>query len=445
MRWIRLLYLINGLSVGSLYFFIPVLLAAKGYDPALIGLTAGLGSVAYTVAMPLWGHLGDEVLGPRRALQVASVPAAVFALGLGMPLPFPAILLCQLIVSIGGSPALALTDAMAVPVMADPSREYSRIRILTSIGAAAGAVGFGAVYTFTGYMVAPLMFVALMAITIVCAELVPLGRGSGRSRRALEVSAAGMRAASNASHGGRFGSVGEAFVVRPRLAAVLVSTTLIFTGVMSAGTYLGLRVSDLGGGPIQVGLANGIASGAEVPGMFLAAALMNVIGARRLLTLSALGFAACTASWIWLTDTLVIMAIRFVSGIFFAGMIVSLVLVVASMLPRRLQSTGQTLLQACTFGLAAILANTFGGVLYQVGGPMGVFGGGALCAVAGGLFALVALPGGPAVAVAPERGPEPATRPGPLPEPAPDLVPEEVPEPALENAPASLASELPAA
>jgi MFS family permease len=234
---------------------------------------------------------------------------------------------------------------------------------------------------------------------------------------------------------------------------VLVSVTLIFTGVMSAGTYLGLRVSDLGGGPIQVGLANGIASGAEVPGMFLAAALMNVIGARRLLTLASLGFAACTASWIWLTNTLVIMAIRFVSGIFFAGMVVSLVLVIAAMLPRRLQSTGQTLLQACSFGVAAILANMLGGVLYQVGGPMGVFGGGALCAVAGGLFALVALPSGPAIVVAPERGPEPARRRGSVPEPAPesapqpatDLTPEPAPEPALESAPASLTSELPAA
>jgi MFS family permease len=441
MRWIRLLYLVNGLSVGSLYFFIPVLLAAKGYDPALIGLTAGLGSVAYTVAMPLWGHLGDEILGPRRAMQVASIPAAIFALGLGMPLPFPAILLCQMIVAIGGSPALALTDAMAVPVMADPSREYSKIRILTSIGAAVGAVGFGAVYSFTGYMVAPLLFVALMAITIVCVELVPLGRDSGRSRRAVERKAGATPQVR--SRGGRFGSVGEAFVVRPRLAAVLVAVTLIFTGVMSAGTYLGLRVSDLGGGPIQVGLANGIASSAEVPGMFLGAALINVIGARRLLTLSSLGFAACVASWIWLTDTFVIMAIRFVSGIFFAGMIVSLVLVVASMLPRRLQSTGQTLLQACTFGVAAILANTLGGVLYQYGGPLGVFGGGALCAVVGGLFALVALPRESDVTVAPEPGPETHRERSPnlAPEPAPELAL----EPVLESTPSSLASELPAA
>jgi MFS family permease len=406
MRWIRLLYLVNGLSIGSLYFFIPVLLDAKGYDPALIGLTTGLGSVAYTLSMPGWGHLGDELLGPRRTLQLASIPAAVFSLGLGLPLPVPAILVCQLLVAAGGSPAMALTDAMAVPMMKDPSREYSKIRILTSLGAAIGAVGFGGVYTLTGYMVAPLFFVALMAVTIVGAQLVPLGRDSARSRRRAPGHGVAGRGAAVRNRD-RFGSVGEAFRVRPRLAAVLASVTLIFTGVMAAGTYLALRVSDLGGGALAVGFANGIASSAEVPGMFLGAALIPVLGARRLLTLSALGFAACMASWIWLTDTPTLMAVRFVSGIFFAGMIVSLVLVVASMLPRRLQSTGQTLLQACSFGVSAILANPLGGLLYQFGGPLGVFGGGALCAVAGGLLALVVLPGGAVSAVEPEPEPEP--------------------------------------
>jgi MFS family permease len=439
MRWIRVLFLLNGLSVAALYFFLPVLLEAKGYDPALIGLTTGLGSLSYTVALPIWGHVGDDVLGPRRTLQLASVPAAVFALGLGMPLAYPLILLCQLAVTAGGSPTLALTDAMAVPVMRDPSREYSKIRILTSIGAAGGAMGFGAVYTLTGYTFAPLTFAVLMILTILCAQLVPLGRDSKRNRRRADLAAGAVLAGAaviapaapgagsatqpqpQSGEGHRFGSVGEAFVVRPRLAAVLVSVTLIFTGVMSAATYLGLRVSDLGGGPFQVGLANGIASSAEVPGMFLAASLITVIGGRRLLTVSSLGFAACMASWIWLTNTVVIMVIRFISGIFFAGMIVSLVLVIATMLPRRLQSTGQTLLQACSFGVAAILANTLGGVLYQYGGPMGVFGGGALCAVVGGLLALVALPGGAISSVEPGPGPDAEDAPSPSPPLSPGI------------------------
>jgi hypothetical protein len=63
------------------------------------------------------------------------------------------------------------------------------------------------------------------------------------------------------------------------------------------------------------------------------------------------------------------------------------------MLPFKLQSTGQTLFQAAAFGVAAILANLLGGILYAGAGPLGVFGGGALCAIIGGVVGLAAIPG----------------------------------------------------
>jgi hypothetical protein len=62
------------------------------------------------------------------------------------------------------------------------------------------------------------------------------------------------------------------------------------------------------------------------------------------------------------------------------------------MLPAGLQSTGQTLLQACSYGGGAIMANFLGGMLYGTAGPIGVFGGGAICAVVGGVIGFLALP-----------------------------------------------------
>jgi MFS family permease len=94
------------------------------------------------------------------------------------------------------------------------------------------------------------------------------------------------------------------------------------------------------------------------------------------------------------------MITRFISGIFFSGILVSFVLTIAAMLPHRLQATGQTLFQSACFGVGAILANLLGGILYQTAGPLGVFGGGALCAVVGGLVGIIALP---ALAEAPDE------------------------------------------
>ena len=130
MRWLRALYLSNGFAVGALYGFVPVLLLSKGFDPALIGLTTSLGSVGYSLALPAWGHVGDILTGPRRALQLACIPAAVFALGLSAPLPIWAVIVCQVVISAGAGPTAALTDAMTIPVLANASREYSRLRLL---------------------------------------------------------------------------------------------------------------------------------------------------------------------------------------------------------------------------------------------------------------------------------------------------------------------------
>jgi MFS family permease len=97
-------------------------------------------------------------------------------------------------------------------------------------------------------------------------------------------------------------------------------------------------------------------------------------------------------SWIFVVDVGPILVTRFIAGIFFSGVLVAFVLTISRMLPAGLQSTGQTLLQASCYGGGAILANFLGGILYGTLGPIGVFGGGAICALVGGAIGLFALP-----------------------------------------------------
>jgi MFS transporter, PPP family, 3-phenylpropionic acid transporter len=402
MRWLRMLYLANGFAVGALYGFVPVLLLSKGFDPALIGLATSLGSVAYSFALPAWGHVGDILTGPRRALQLACIPAAVFALGLSAPLPMVAVIACLVVVTAGGGPTPALTDAMAMPILANASREYARLRLLSSFGGAAMAIACGLLYSRTGYVAAPFVYIFTMGLMIFSAHKLPLGRDSERHRKAR--GAVEGRAHSTPTRG-RFGSVGEALLGRPRLLAVLASALLIFIGFMAAATYISVRISDLGGGAVEVGLSNGLAWGAEIPGLILAGWLVARVGLRPVLGASAAGFAACLASWIVFVDAGSILLTRFVSGIFFGGILITFVLTIAQLLPGRLQSTGQTLFQAVAFGVAAVVANLVGGVLYSLAGPLGVFGGGAICTLAGGALGLVAVP--KVLTVPVTTGPEP--------------------------------------
>ena len=232
----------------------------------------------------------------------------------------------------------------------------------------------------TGYLFAPFVYVLVIAAILGSVRFIKVG--AGRTYKAP-----------SRRNQGRGGSIGEAFRVRPRLYGILASVVLVFIGVMSASTYITIRLSDLGGGPLVVGVSNGIGWGAEVFGMMAAGPLIARFGARVVLFICATCFAACIGSWGVLSDPLAIAVMRFGTGVFFAGIFVSFVLTISAILPPHLQSTGQTLFQASCFGLGAVIGNFVGGLLYQEFGPIGVFGGAALCTFAGALLALVVMPG----------------------------------------------------
>ncbi|HXQ96010.1 MAG TPA: MFS transporter [Candidatus Acidoferrales bacterium] len=80
---LRALYLVVGVLVGVLLPFVPVILSQRGFTAPQIGLVMALTAAGYVVGMPAWGHIGDVVLGRRRALQAASLGSVAAALAFG--------------------------------------------------------------------------------------------------------------------------------------------------------------------------------------------------------------------------------------------------------------------------------------------------------------------------------------------------------------------------
>jgi len=388
MRWIRLLYLGGGAYYAAWGAFVPVILVSRGFDPPLVALTSSLSALAFWLALPAWGHLSDVIVGTKRAIQLASVPAAVLLIALELPLPaLPIALLCVGASATAGSLG-ALTDAHAVAGLADPSREYGRLRMLGSLSAGILVIGFGFLYDRTGYMAPPLVGAAsLLAVASFAFRLPVANPDRGRSGRAdrpvEEVAPVGY---------GRFGSLSEALHGRPRLVALLLGCLGIFIGIMGGGTFVALRLQALGGGPSTIGLATGLGASAEVPGMVLASWLVVRYGVRPVLGVSALGLALVFGSWAIATDPLVITATKMVAGLMFAGVTVAFVITMTSILPQRLVSTGQTLYQSVGFGAAAILSNFVGAFLYKLGGAETVFVFLAAATAAGGVVAVLAAP-----------------------------------------------------
>lgn len=394
MTWLRVLYLANGAAFGTFSCYVAVILLQHGFDPSLVAFSSSLGSICFWLVLPAWGHIGDSGLGPRRAIQLAALPAGLLMLGLIPPLPVLVLVGVCLAVSCTNGPINALTDALAISGLTDPPREYPRLRMLGSLGAGIFALGSGVVYDRTGYVAAPVAGLASMLVIAFAAGRV----ARAPDRAGHERPTPGASGQSDAAHPeparrhGRFGSVSEALAGRPRLIGLLAGCLGIFIGIMGGATFITLRLAALGGGPSTIGFANGVGTSAEVPGMLLAGWLATRVGVRPILAVASLGLVATYTSWAFVTEPQVIAVTKMFAGFFFAGVTVSFVITIASMLPVGLVSTGQTLYQSVAFGAAAILANAAGGVIYGVWGIQVVFLFLAAVALVGGIIAVAAAP-----------------------------------------------------
>ena len=178
---------------------------------------------------------------------------------------------------------------------------------------------------------------------------------------------------------------GDTVEMAPRLPGVLLAIGLIQVGIIGGFTFLAVRLQELGANPSAIALSSGISAAAEIPAFLVAGAVARRVGIRGLFAGSALLYSACFVSWMVIDVPALLIATRVLTGVSFAGISVAAVLTVAALLPDRLQATGQALYQTTAFGLAAIVANIAGGVVYGAAGPAAVFG----LAAAAGLAAVV--------------------------------------------------------
>lgn len=389
---VRFLVLAVGVALGVFYPFIAVILRDFGFSAGEIGVIASVGAVGFTIAVPAWGHLADVRLGRPRTLQVCGIGGGLAIVALLLPWPAFVIAILFAIFWIFESSWQPLTDAVTVNALR--GRDYGRVRLLTSLSFSVAAIVAGFLYNVTGFGAAFVLFgLAALAMTVAAAFVPDVARAD------LDAHARSAGAVRTL----RSGSAGVALRVAPRLWLILVAITLLFVGVIGGFTFLPLRIESLGGSPSDVALSSGLAAGAEIPTMLLAAGVAQRVGLRGLFVGSALVYAVCLASWALSDTTIPLIATRALSGIGFAGVLVAVVLTIATLLPAELQATGQALFQTTAFGIAAIVANVVGGILYDSLGHVAVFGLAAVMAVTAAALGWFVFPTarGPSGATAP--------------------------------------------
>ena len=390
---LRVLVTALGAALGVLYPFTSVILADFGFSPGEIGFISSLGAVGFTFAVPAWGHLADVRLGRPRTLQVCATGGAMAMVALLIPVPPAVVVGLFVLFWVFMSSLQPLVDAITVNALR--GRDYARVRLFTSLGFAVAAILAGQLYDRTGYQAAFPLFALAAGVMVAAAALLPdVARADLDAHRRL---APGRDGSGRPAPSWRrsLGSSGVALQVAPRLGAVLLAIGLLHVGTIAGFTFLSLRIEGLGGSPAQIALSSGLSAGIEIPAMFVMGGLAQRFGLRVIFTIGALLYALCLASWTVLDAPLAIVATRAITGLAYSGIVVAVVLTIATLLPAELQATGQSLLQTITFGFAAVVANVLGGLLYEGVGHVAVFGIGAVLAVGAAVVGWLVFPVGP--------------------------------------------------
>jgi len=371
---IRLLFVLNGAAIAAFGPFASVILEGRGFSATQIGLIFAVTSLAYVASVSGWGHLGDVVLGRARALRIAILGAAALLSVFSLQLPLGLLAVAYVGYAVCNGAVGPLSDALAVNALRDPGRQYGKVRAFASGSFTVWAIVFGLLYGQAGYWPASFVFVALAVAIAVLAGLLPdLGRATLSVRR-------------------RGGAIREVLAIQPALPRILVAIALAYVGVFAGFTFLSLRIVALGGGPPEVALSSAVSAAAEVGAMVLASRLVPVIGLRALFAAASLLYTVAFVLWAVLASPTAIIASRLISGAGFSGLWIASVMAVQTLLPSRLQGSGQALISMTTAGFAAFIANVVGGVLYAGSGPAVLFGASAVFGLAGAVAGWLTFP-----------------------------------------------------
>ena len=121
-----------GVTLGVFYPFQSVILAGFGFTPSQIGLITSAGALGFTISVPVWGHLADVRLGRSRALRITAIGGAAIIGLLLFPVPTALVVVAFAAFPIFESAWQPLADALTVNAVR--SRDYAKVRTLTSLG-----------------------------------------------------------------------------------------------------------------------------------------------------------------------------------------------------------------------------------------------------------------------------------------------------------------------
>ena len=373
MRRSSYLYFVIGLMQAAYLPFAGIVLRDRGLSFEAIGLIGALNSVVALAAGPIWGHLGDAVLGRSTAFRLAVISAAIgvvlFAIGPYAGLPGAAL------AAFAGAGLVPLLDSIGMEQLARVGGQWGPLRAITSFSYAAMCILSGALVASGGAIViAPLYAITALVLilgTVGLHTAPALGHGARHAQSEAEAEVerseiAGPNAeiAVAGDWRDRFGTMTLAFQQSPKLFSFLALSLVANVGAGIFYSYGSFRIQEVGGSAAAVAFGGSVSAAVEIP-FFLAGGIFATrLGLRSLFSFGLVAMGVCSVAYAFIDSPYWLAIARSLVGVGFACTLLASVLSVREIVPLALQATGQALYQSVSYGLAVAIAALVGGILY---------------------------------------------------------------------------------
>ena len=364
--------MITFLSAGAYNPFIYVYFTELGLNGEQVGWLSSLSPVMTMLLSSLIASYADRKNKRIRIMQISLALAALLIYLMHLPTRFTEIVMMMFLLAVVSSPIMSLAESLIARMAQRYGLNYGGMRLWGSFGFAISALGFGAIWQRVGFK--PMFFVAGVLY-------IPLIVLAGKLE---EVPAAKTEERIPFTH--LFKDAG--------LVLLLVATFFSSVSNSLSMTFSGILARSLGGGNFLIGLLIAVGAFAELPVMFFSDRISARL--RKINTiLISYGLMAVAYIGFMLSPTANILPIwAIMKGLGYGLWITITIRLLIEHSPADWASTAQSLLVACMFGLAPLVAGPVGGWIHDTISPGAVFGLGVITLImAAGVLIYAALSG----------------------------------------------------
>lgn len=318
-----------------------------GLSGVEIGALKAASSMVMVFSQPVWGVLSDILKMRKGLLNLLLVFSGITFMFVPMNGTFSWICVMLLVYGFFKNPIVPIADSIIMIEVSGDGSKYSQVRLWGAVGMTASVVVMG--YYFNQSPLRDLfglyLVFTLLAVGVVL--LLPKGETEFQGQR-LQVR-----------------DFSRLFQF-PGFVQFQLAILFLQTGAFIIDGFFGLYVQERVGNEITLGWALTLAGISEIVIYHYLGRWKRVFTARNLLFISAL---VSGVRWFLLArSTLVIQVflLQLLHGITFGFFYISGVTYINQMLPEEFATSGQTMLWANAFGLAAVFGSVLGGVLYDL-------------------------------------------------------------------------------